>query len=193
MKIHLIRALDQPVSLWSGGKTTQLYIYPENAVYRSTPFLFRLSSATVEEEKSAFTKLDGVERTLMILKGSVELKSGPASKKLAPFEQLEFSGGTDIVSSGKCVDYNLMTMGNCRGVLQTIIFEEPQKLEQLPAKDVVAFYLFDGQMNLEIDEKSFTLYPNDILVAFVEEQKDRAAIQVQTMSFAKAIRTDISF
>jgi environmental stress-induced protein Ves len=129
----------------------------------------------------------------MILKGSVELKSGSASKKLAPFEQVEFFGGTDIVSSGKCVDYNLMTMGSCHGALQAIILEKPQKSEQLPAKDVVSFYLFGGQMDLKIGEKSFTLYPNDILVAFVEEQKDRAAIQVQTMSFAKAIRTDISF
>lgn len=46
---------DYPVSNWSGGKTTQLFIYPENSEYAKRNFLFRISSATVDCERSEFT------------------------------------------------------------------------------------------------------------------------------------------
>lgn len=37
-------------SVWSGGKTTEMYMYPQTASYRDRNFLFRISSATVEEK-----------------------------------------------------------------------------------------------------------------------------------------------
>ena len=39
---------DYKVSKWSGGDTTELYLYPENGDYRSGNFQLRISSATVE-------------------------------------------------------------------------------------------------------------------------------------------------
>ena len=56
-------------SVWSGGKTTEMYLYPQTASYRNRNFLFRISSATVEEEASTFTRLPGIHREILLLNG----------------------------------------------------------------------------------------------------------------------------
>ena len=58
---------------WSGGTTTQLYIYPPTADYAKRNFKFRLSTAKVEAEKSDFTSLPGISRQLMILDGDLTI------------------------------------------------------------------------------------------------------------------------
>lgn len=65
-KMILKKAEDFVTSKWSGGSTTELYIYPPQAVYREGNFKCRISSATVEVEKSDFTSLPGVKRYLSI-------------------------------------------------------------------------------------------------------------------------------
>lgn len=72
MKFKVLNKLNYKKTNWSGGDTTELYIYPEDSRYQKRDFLFRLSSATVNLEKSAFTKLDGVSRKLMLLSGEIE-------------------------------------------------------------------------------------------------------------------------
>ena len=52
MKINIKGPEEYTVSQWAGGATTQLYIYPEHADYSRRDFIFRLSSATVECERS---------------------------------------------------------------------------------------------------------------------------------------------
>ena len=49
-KMILKKAEDFVTSKWSGGSTTELYIYPPQAVYREGNFKCRISSATVEVE-----------------------------------------------------------------------------------------------------------------------------------------------
>ena len=52
--VRIIAASDMPVSLWSGGRTTEIYIAPEGALYAERNFLFRISTAEVELEESDF-------------------------------------------------------------------------------------------------------------------------------------------
>ena len=56
--LHLTPA-DYQISTWSGGQTTQLFLSPEGGSYPDRTFDFRLSTATVEVEKSNFTDLTG--------------------------------------------------------------------------------------------------------------------------------------
>ena len=37
--VRIIAASDMPVSLWSGGRTTEIYIAPEGALYAERNFL----------------------------------------------------------------------------------------------------------------------------------------------------------
>ena len=71
---------DYKVSKWSGGDTTELYLYPENGDYRSGNFQLRISSATVEADRSEFTSLPGVDRYLMIFQGHLDMIHGEKEK-----------------------------------------------------------------------------------------------------------------
>lgn len=72
-------------------------------------FLLRISSATVECERSEFTSLPQVERIILPLSGSLHLfYEGHGEKKLEPFEQDRFDGGWKTVSVGRATDFNVM-------------------------------------------------------------------------------------
>ena len=80
-----------PVSNWSGGSTTELYLDPPQASYAQRNFGVRVSSATVECERSQFTALPGVERIILPLRGQLHLYyEGHGEKRLQP--DMEKSG-----------------------------------------------------------------------------------------------------
>jgi len=84
MKTKIITKDTFKTSLWSGGTTTELYIYPENSIYKNKDFWFRLSSATVELEKSTFTPLEGIKRYIAPINGSLKLFHNDRSLILEP-------------------------------------------------------------------------------------------------------------
>jgi len=68
---------------WASGTSTETFIYPSDGSFAERRFLFRISSATVETEKSTFTFFEGITRHLIILKGALELiHEGRYSKHL---------------------------------------------------------------------------------------------------------------
>ncbi len=94
---------------WSGGTTTQLFIYPENADFNSRQFDFRISTASIELETSDFTSLKGFERRLLVLSGTLALEHiEHHSKKLTPFQQDYFLGEWQTKSRGKAIDFNVI-------------------------------------------------------------------------------------
>ncbi len=101
---------------WSGGQTDEIFIFPEGSSYKERSFNARISSATVELEKSIFTKLPDIHRFISPLDNNLKLISNDKIiSELKPFEIFEFSGNIPITSIGKCRDFNLMTKGNCKG------------------------------------------------------------------------------
>src|SRR5690606_30789549 len=78
---------------WSGGSSTQLYIFPANASFTERNFELRISTAKVEVEESTFTALPGIHRKLMILEGEISINhEGQYRKHLKPFNVNNFSG-----------------------------------------------------------------------------------------------------
>ena len=69
----IIKKSDWKVTNWSGGITSELFIYPQKSVFKNGDYNLRISIATVEVEKSTFTPLKDVNRTLLVLNGSLEL------------------------------------------------------------------------------------------------------------------------
>lgn len=115
---------DYPVSAWSGGTTTQLYIYPPESDYAARNFLFRISSATVDCETSQFTALPGVSRIILPLRGTLLLRhKGHGNKFLREFEQDRFDGGWETVSVGRAADFNLMTRSGAVGDVAVYVLE----------------------------------------------------------------------
>ena len=125
------------VSTWSGGSTTQVYIFPEEADYGKRDFLFRVSSAGVDCDRSDFTPLPGVERHIMVLKGALRLLyEGHGEKDLAVLEQDTFSGDWHTVSLGKAQDFNLMLREGTKGCIQGL---------RLKAGESHTFTFFPGE------------------------------------------------
>lgn len=110
-------------SEWSGGTSTELYIFPEDADYLERHFLWRVSCANVETEKTNFTPLYGVKRWLMPLEAPLMLMHKNDLKPLydisvKPYEAHCFRGEWETVGYGKTKDFNLMLKEGAYGILK---------------------------------------------------------------------------
>ena len=125
------------------------YLYPENGDYRSGNFQLRISSATVEADRSEFTSLPGVDRYLMIFQGHLDMIHGAKEKvSLEPYEVDHFDGGVPTVSYGKVVDFNLMLKNGARGRMEALCLEIGQEWKVTPEKDenFLAIYVREGSV-----------------------------------------------
>ncbi len=113
MRILHLTQKDYKTSIWSGGTTTELFIWPEGADYARREFAFRISSAVVELAESDFTLLPGVERWITPLQGGFTLTHpGKHSVVMGPLSQpYRFSGEEPTHCVGRATDFNLMLKG----------------------------------------------------------------------------------
>ncbi|OFY48545.1 MAG: hypothetical protein A2W85_09555 [Bacteroidetes bacterium GWF2_41_31] len=155
------------VSDWSGGTTTELFIFPPNASYQERNFVFRLSTALVEIEKSTFTSLPGVTRKIMILDGEIRIDhQNHYAKNLRKFDVDTFEGDWKTTSVGRCTDFNLMTTEKIKVDLTAVVIEENQRLDYQVESgwNWVFIYLYSGQINIHLDHDFFTLNSGILLV-----------------------------
>ncbi len=113
MNILHLTEKDYKTSAWSGGTTTEVFIWPEGASYAAREFAFRISSARVDLPESDFTPLPGVTRYITPLSGGFTLthKTGDPivlGPLAAPYR---FAGGIDTHCVGTATDFNLMLKG----------------------------------------------------------------------------------
>lgn len=142
---------DYKVSKWSGGDTTELYLYPENGDYKSGNFRLRISSATVEADRSEFTSLPGVERYLMIFQGHLDMIHGEQEKvSLEPYEVDHFDGGVPTVSYGKVVDFNLMLKNGAKGKMEALCLKkgEESKIRPEGQENLLVVYVREGEIRI---------------------------------------------
>ena len=150
---------------WSGGTTTQLFIYPVNAIYAERNFDFRLSTATVIVNESEFTTLPTVSRKLMVLDGKTTLThKNQYSKKLTKFEVDEFEGNWETTSVGKCTDFNLMTTKNTSGELEAFVLQESQSCEFEIQTNWFFIYLYSGEIIIHSNQKTHRIEKGNLFV-----------------------------
>ena len=119
MQIHHLTGKDYKVSQWSGGTTTEIFIWPKDADYATRQFRLRISSATVELAENDFTALPGVIRYIVPLRGGFTLTHpGCEAVKLAALDTpYRFSGEIPTHCVGKATDFNLM-LKNAEGEME---------------------------------------------------------------------------
>src|SRR5690606_21592449 len=99
MDIQHIKENEYRTTNWSGGTTTELFIFPESANFQTGDYELRISIATVETEQSIFTVLPGVDRTLMVIKGQLRLEhENHHNIDLEEFEEDCFKGDWNTTS-----------------------------------------------------------------------------------------------
>lgn len=129
MLYHIAKE-DYSVARWSGGETREFFIWPRDSAYAKRDFAFRISSATVELEKSTFTPLPDYMRHITPLTGGFTLTfthDGACSEKtLKPLEFAYFSGAWTTECLGRATDFNLMVR---RGALSRMEVREAGELD----------------------------------------------------------------
>ena len=168
-QIKIIKKDKLSSSKWSGGTTTQLYIYPENELYENRNFTFRISSAKVDLEESTFTKLPNIKRRIMILDGKLKLiHENHHSVTLEKFQQDTFYGDWNTKSYGKVTDFNLMLNDNANGFIEYINLENekiinPYKNDKYNNTTEV-FYCVRGKINISINNEREQLEAGDVAI-----------------------------
>jgi uncharacterized protein len=183
--IKVIKKEDQNTSNWSGGTTTQLAIYPEDAVYSEGNFKWRISSAKVDIDESIFTRLQGISRIIMIIDGKLKLEhEGHHKVELSPFEQDSFSGEWNTKSYGKVTDFNLMMNSECEGSLETILLDSKQCtniiLEDKEGFDNISnsFYCVNGEGCILVNDNKIDISKGDFVLINRKIDNDLISVEI---------------
>jgi drug/metabolite transporter (DMT)-like permease len=170
--IGITKKEEQNTSNWSGGTTTQLAIYPDDAVYSECNFKWRISSAKVNVGESTFTNLPGISRVIMIVDGKLKLEhEGHHKVELNPFEQDSFSGEWNTKSYGKVTDFNLMMNSECEGSLEAILLGEKECTNIILENNKEGFdnisdalYCVNGEGRVLVNNKKINVLKGDFVL-----------------------------
>ena len=161
---------------WSGGTTTELFIYPPTSSLKKLDFDFRISTATIEVENSTFTPLPGVKRGFTLLEGKTKLKhEGHHQLEMKLNEVDEFLGEWKTSSEGKCTPFNLMTTNNCKGNIHPLFLKRNMKTELQSKCDFILIYCNKGN-GAVLNEKQTELSENELIV-LTDSSSDRITFQ----------------
>jgi mannose-6-phosphate isomerase-like protein (cupin superfamily) len=205
--IEVIRRNQHKTSNWSGGTTTELYIYPKDAIYSQRDFKWRLSSAKVEVEKSTFTLLPGISRIIMIVEGELILEhEGHHNAILKEAQQDSFSGEWTTTSFGRVTDFNLMITEGYKGKLEEISVKAPEFKDILlhdSINDVEkfsqvteAFYIVKGDVEMDmLTSGKVNLNEGDlVLITRTEKEIDcKLKIRSSSKQGARIIKASIFY
>ena len=177
MKIKLLTENDYKTTLWSGGKTCQIMIYPYDADFSKKDFIWRISSATVETEKSTFTIFKDYNRYISTIEGNIKLTHQNDSKDylLKEYELHSFDGAVDTQSLGKCTDYNLMLRKNkAEADIKSISLQKNEEMDlsiNVGENEFFIIFCGDGKFNLQYrNEKIEVISKNAILIEDFSEK-----------------------
>lgn len=158
MNISLFPKKDCKPSIWSGGLTYEYMIYPRTANYTDRDFVFRISSATIEEMPSKFTKFKGYYRYLVMLDNSLHVEINNEEKMYEKYEIMEFNSDDEVTSYTKGIDFNWM-------VSEKISHHKLEITNSNQDFNAEIIFLFSLDTTvIKINEQSYDLEPYDLLV-----------------------------
>lgn len=195
--IELIKKEEQKTSIWSGGTTTELFIYPKGSEYKKLDFGWRLSSAKVIDEESTFSHLPNIWRHIMTLDGNLKLiHKNHHSIDLSPFEVDSFSGNWTTQSYGKVTDFNLMLANDYTGNIDTLYLKKD--IEFSIDKDlshVEAFYALEKNTFISINKEEYIkLDEKDLLVITFDKDSSKNNVSIyNNLKDSKVIRSSINY
>jgi len=172
-------------SFWSGGTTTELFIYPHESSYLERNFQVRISSATVDIEESNFTKLPDYNRVLMILDGELEIKhQGKYNRKLSQYECDYFDGAWDTSAKGKVIDFNLMTSKSLQGEIKyhKLITHAKFTLNPLLNHKLIGVYLISGSL-INLKDKQLVKQGDLIILQKQDDMYELQALEESTIIY----------
>lgn len=122
IRVEQYKTSDYQETSWSGGRTTQLYLFPTQSSYGERNFQFRLSTASMDTEQSTFTSLPSYHRILLSLDQTIVLQDMSSEEQvtLAPYQIHRFEGEQSIQCVGKAQDFNIIFDDSVQADLQVM-------------------------------------------------------------------------
>lgn len=164
---------DYRVSMWSGGTTAQLAIYPETEEYADRNFLWRISSATVDLPESDYTALPDYDRFITPLNGQMILThDGGSETDVKPLTIHEFDGAAATHCVGMCTDFNLMLRKEkAQGFMQAVTLDSENGIliEPLTKEQTMLFYVVSGTAFLKDEDDVIELCAGESVLITDEE------------------------
>lgn len=162
--VTVIRHAQQKTTQWSGGTTTELWLWPEGTSYLDRTFDIRISTATIDVPESTFSDLSGYTRYLMSLTDPITLfKDQLDPVLLEPLIPYAFDGGASMKSIGTATDFNVMVKPSLQADLKAHSIKEGDSLEL--DEMTFAVYVLKGIVTWVSGEQSNVLSPKDFLIA----------------------------
>lgn len=150
----LIKHSQYKTTNWAGGSTTEMFVYPEHSSYDDRNFWLRISSATINQSPSVFTKLEGYKRIITILNGEVALHhNNIKSKELKPCEVHLFMGDWETYSDGLAKDFNVIYSDKISASLEVKMNSNNEWLELSPDNQLF-YFLFVYKGEIRVNETS---------------------------------------
>jgi len=160
MNICFLPKKDSKASIWSGGLTYEYMIYPKMAKYADRDFVFRISSATIEQVPSEFTQFKGYYRYLVMLDNVLDIEVNKEKKLYEKYEIMEFNSDDKVTSYTKGTDFNWMISEK----MSHHKLKVTNSNQNCNAQVVILFSL--DTTVIKINEKPHYLNPHDLL--FIE-------------------------
>lgn len=159
MKLELVKHEAYKESTWTHGVTTELYIHPSDGDYSKRLFKWRISSASVDVDRSEFTSLYGVKRWIMSFDNALHLthtNNGKAlySITLNAYESHCFRGDWTTICEGRAKDFNLMLKDDAYGILKSAKLM-PETEKELGS---IFYEAFDERLPLDGHRLTIGLY-----------------------------------
>lgn len=178
MKIQSVSKEAFRTTEWSGGTTTEFFIYPPGADYKSRDFKARISSAYVADEHSKFTSLVGVTRYLVPLSKEITLNIQGENVNLSPYEIIKFSGEDEVESFGVCQDFNLM-LKHAGGMMECVYATNRGVSINVKERTIVALYCYEGEARLVTKDKTEVDFDADrLLLMELDGMYNEESVQV---------------
>lgn len=150
-------------SKWTSGTTTSLYIFPENGDYSSGNFDFRISIATIEEEETTFTPLEGFQRVFTLLEGEVELiHQDKIRSQIGIGEQDVFDGVWLTKSKGFGKPINVIHKAE-KKVNVTYFNSLDSSFNMKPSLEFLFFWAIESELLISFKNQKIELLPNELL------------------------------
>jgi environmental stress-induced protein Ves len=162
--ITLIRHYQQKTTQWSGGTTTELWLWPQGSSYSERTFDIRMSTATINVSESTFSDLTGYTRHLMSLTDPITLFQDQREPyTLTPLTSYIFDGSASMKSMGTATDFNVMVKPWIHGDLQAHTIAANESL--IMDGNTFAIYVLDGNIAWTCDQQSNEMNSQDFLMA----------------------------
>lgn len=163
--LRILRSADYPTRPWKngGGTTRDIAVSPPGASLDD--FHWRLSLAQVDRD-GPFSRFDGVDRTLVLLDGAMELHEQDRRIDLVRGKPVAFEGERPIeatVRGGSTLDFNVMTRREyARHTARRDVFGPRTNVAGSTGSTIVLFALERG---LVVDGEQLEIHDTAVIAA----------------------------